>query len=534
MTGVAVLARLAVRRSRWFWLAWIAALALVSPLTALASDQILPPGPQRDQLLAVLSSTGALQALTGPAVSLDGPGGVTVWRAGTMLATLAGLMAVLGVVRTTRGDEEAGRTELVRSGSVGRHAPTAAAVLVALGGGIVLGLLVVLGMVAAGTPVAGSVAYGAGLAGTSAVFVGVGAVASQLAGSARAAKGLGLAVVGTSYLARAVSDGTATSPGTSNLLSWLSPVGWTALAHPYAGERWWVLALPALTTAVLLAGAVILEGRRDHGSGFWTSGPGGRQAGPTLSHPRGLALRLHRAGIAAWAVGVSAWALLMGLLCTGFTEVMGASRELGVMMRRLGAGARDPAEAFVLAQLALIALVVAVCGVQLLTRLRQEETDGRADLVLATRVRRTVLAWSHLGPALLVPSVLLVGAGVLLALPGAVEQADPARVRDLAAAAMALLPGVWLVVGLGFALHGWVPTAFAVVWFVIGWTFFVSWLGAVLDLPRWLIRLTPLGPLPRLPQEPMAWGPVLGVSALTLACLAAGLAGYRRRDLLTG
>lgn len=254
MTGVAVLARLAVRRSRWFWLAWIAALAVVSPLTALASDQILPPGPQRDQLLAVLSSTGALQALTGPAVSLDGPGGVTVWRAGTMLATLAGVMAVLGVVRTTRGDEEAGRTELVRSGSVGRHAPTAAAVLVALGGGIVLGLLVVLGMVAAGTPVAGSVAYGAGLAGTSAVFVGVGAVASQLAGSARAAKGLGLAVVGTSYLARAVSDGTATSPGTSNLLSWLSPVGWTALAHPYAGERWWVLALPALTTAVLLAG----------------------------------------------------------------------------------------------------------------------------------------------------------------------------------------------------------------------------------------------------------------------------------------
>lgn len=237
---------------------------------------------------------------------------MTVWRGGTMLATLAGVMAVLGVVRTTRGDEEAGRTELVRSGSVGRHAPTAAAVLVALGGGIVLGLLVVLGMVAAGTPVAGSVAYGAGLAGTSAVFVGVGAVASQLAGSARAAKGLGLAVVGTSYLARAVSDGTATSPGTSNLLSWLSPVGWTALAHPYAGERWWVLALPALTTAVLLAGAVILEGRRDHGSGFWTSGPGGRQAGPTLSHPRGLALRLHRAGIAAWAVGVSAWALLMG------------------------------------------------------------------------------------------------------------------------------------------------------------------------------------------------------------------------------
>ena len=106
---------------------------------------------------------------------------MTVWRAGTMLATLAGVMAVLGVVRTTRGDEEAGRTELVRSGSVGRHAPTAAAVLVALGGGIVLGLLVVLGMVAAGTPVAGSVAYGAGLAGTSAVFVGVGAVASQLA-----------------------------------------------------------------------------------------------------------------------------------------------------------------------------------------------------------------------------------------------------------------------------------------------------------------------------------------------------------------
>ena len=75
------------------------------------------------------------------------------------------------------------------------------------------------------------------------------------------------------------------------------------------------------------------------------------------------------------------------------------------------------------------------------------------------------------------------------------------------------------------------PRAAWLVWVVIGWSTLVVWVGSVLGLPDWLMRLTPWHALPTLPVEEMSWSPVLVTTAAAVALMVAGVWGYRRRDL---
>ena len=68
--------------------------------------------------LSALAENPAIRTLFGPPVALDDPGGFTVWRTGTFLAVLAGTWAALTATRLTRGEEEAGRWDLLLAGRV--------------------------------------------------------------------------------------------------------------------------------------------------------------------------------------------------------------------------------------------------------------------------------------------------------------------------------------------------------------------------------------------------------------------------------
>ncbi|HEY1706359.1 MAG TPA: hypothetical protein VGG75_42335 [Trebonia sp.] len=83
----------------------------------------------------------------------------------------------------------------------------------------------------------------------------------------------------------------------------MSPLGWPEVLRPYAGERWWVLALPL---AVFVAGACLafaVSARRDLGAGVLSDRPGRPSAAFWLRGPLSLAWRLQRAALLWWAVG---------------------------------------------------------------------------------------------------------------------------------------------------------------------------------------------------------------------------------------
>jgi ABC-2 type transport system permease protein len=165
---------------------------------------------------------------------------------------------------------------------------------VSFGASAVVGLLTSAALAAGGQPAAGSLAFGLGWATTGIAFSAVAGITAQLTTSDRSALGLAVSAIGVTYALRAVGD--LAEPGPS-ALSWLSPIGWNQQIRAFAGDRWWVLALPLLLTAGLVPLAFLLRSRRDLGVGLRAERPG--PADGRLGGVLGLAVRLQQRALVA-------------------------------------------------------------------------------------------------------------------------------------------------------------------------------------------------------------------------------------------
>ena len=505
------------------------------PTPYAGANRIRSEGLRSHALSAPVGAPLSVQATLAPIPGVGRPydllsvGGFTMWRVGGFVAMCAGIMTALGVIRATRAEEESGRLELLRAGAIGRHSSLAAALLTAAAGSALLGGLVAASMAGLGTPVAGAAAMGCAITATGLVFAGIGALAAQLTASARTARGLAMGALGTAYLLRALADGAAADSPVRRL-GWASPVEWAAYVRPYAGERWWVLLLPLAATLLLVTGAFALEARRDIGAGLRASRPGPAGAGPLLRDAGALSWRLAR-GASIWSVlGFGGFALVMGSLSDFFDQIAD-DPALAERLRRMGGGAQFLSAAFYVAMLGILLVLIALLGLALLDRLRREEARGHAELVLATATSRTALLRAYAVPALLVPLALCVLSAALLAVPQAIRDGDARVIGRLAGAGLAQAPGVLLIVALAIAVHGLAPRRYLLPWAVAAWSVLITWIGAVLGFPDWLLHATPFAHLPRIPAEAMSWPPVLVESGLAVILIGAGLWGCARRNI---
>jgi ABC-2 type transport system permease protein len=522
LAGAAALVRPILRRDRVRFGAWLVAILLLVVVTAVSTRDLYPTQADLDGAAAVAEGNAAALAFNGPAVALDTMGGQIAFQLGAFGLTMAGLLAVLLTSRLTRGEEEGGRLELLRAMPIGRHAPLAASVAVVsvLLGGVGAASAAVL--VAQDLPVAGSVAMGLSITVVGLFFVGLTALTAQLSENARVASGAAGAALGAAFGIRGVGD--AYAPG----LSWMSPIGLAQKSRPYGGEVWWPLALEAALGLALLVAAVRLANRRDFGAGLFPPRPGPAHADVGLGRPLGLALRLTRASILWWSVGTLTLAALYGSLASAIDDFVGDNATMADYFSRGGGSLVD---SFLSTTLLLNALLPAGAAVQVLLRVRSEEGDGRAELVLSTATSRWRWAGSFVAVALIGSAMSLLAGGLGLGISAAASLGDPAEVARLAAASLAYLPAVWAVVGVGVLVLGLAPRWSAAVWGA--WTFclVLAFFGSLLDLPAVVTDLSPFQHVPLVPGEPFDVVPVAVTLVVAMGLTGVGAAGMRRRDI---
>ncbi|NYI40992.1 ABC transporter permease [Demequina lutea] len=528
LAGLPTMVRLVLRRSRVRLLVWF--VVLVGMFSYIASYyHTLFPTQQSLNDFAVVSNTPDIKAMTGLSAAANTLGGA-VWTKGWMtIAVSLALGAAFLVTRSGRADEEAGRTELLRSRMLGLHAYATAAWLVygllciAVGAGIALGSASN-GLDPQGTGIAGSLIFGASIAGVGLVGLGVGAVAGQLASTSRGANALASTVIIGFYVLRMVGD------LGNGVLSWASPIGWGQQMQPYAGNRWWPLALLVALAAALLAIAALIEARRDHGSGLLAERSGPADAPARMASPLGLGLRLQRGPIIGWTIGVVLAALLFGSIIDAMNTFMAdAAGAMANLMRGVGAEA-------LLAMLAgMIGLITAAFATQSAVSLRTDEATGIVETQLAGALSRTRWALERL----LIPVVgsvvlLLIGGGLLGAVYGSIS-GDSSQAITMAGAALAYWPAVMILVGLAVALFGWAPSvAIPVTWGAMAAMWFATMLGEVLGLPKWLLDALPFSAVPYMPLEPMSWTPVIIMTVIAGGLMWTGLDRFARRDVRPG
>ncbi|MFC4113012.1 ABC transporter permease [Nonomuraea zeae] len=525
--GTGHLVRLALRRERaiapwWILLTVSLALVMVSYVErAMGTPEL------KATYVDLISTNAFLRALGGgtPEPRLEV---LATWRSGGFLYVASAFAALMSVVRHTRREEDAGRSELVRAGVVGRRAPLTAALLVAGGLSLLGGVLTGAVLIAIGFDPVGSIAYGAAITVAGWVFAAVAALAAQLAKNARTASAIALSVLGASYVMRYAGDAAG-----QYWLKDLSPIGWSHLVQAYQGERWWMLGVSVLAAGLLGALAYRLLDRRDLGSGLLPERLGKAEAAE-LRGPVSLAWRLHRGLLVKWAAGVACFAAAgAGLSPLSKDLLSRPSIVVENIMSVLGVSAEAALGAYSWYLILILAYAVALYPVLMTLRLRSEEVSGRAEAVQATPLTRLRWAAGHLVVTGLGTAALMAVAGLVFGTVYALLVGDlGADLPRFLAGAMSTVPAAWCVGAVCVLAYGLLPRASV----AISW---VVWLltaasGQVAGPLYGLWGGSPLEPFHYVPNALIGASSAVP-SALTLTALAAllmggGLLALRRRD----
>ncbi|MFF5010806.1 ABC transporter permease [Streptomyces phaeochromogenes] len=528
-TGTRGLSRLVLRRDRWILPFWVVLPGLAAGNFVVASKELYPTAADQKEYVATTATNPAFLALFGPIHSAD-VGGIVTQRLG-MAPVIVALISALTVIRHTRTEEERGRRELLAATAVGRKAGLAAALTVTMVANVLLAVIIAASVSGRGQDSAGAWALGLSIGSVGIVFAAAAGVAAQLTQTAGAARGLSLTVLGAAFSVRLAGD-VGGQGNSAEWLSWLSPIGWAHRLRPFADERWWVLLLPLATAVVLTAIASRLVARRDIGEGVLPPRPGSAEASSGLSGPLGLAWRLHRGPLMGWTAGFLAMGAIFGGVAEGAGDLLRDNEDLSEVFARLG-GASGLTDAYLAAMMGLIGLVAAAYGIQAALRLRTEETEQRAEPLLATAVKRLRWASGHLLFALIGPVAGLTAAGLAAGLVHGLNMNDVGgQVPRVLGGALVQLPAVWLLAAVAVAVFGLLPRFTAgVAWVVLSLCVLFGQFGAALKLNQSLLDLSPFTHIPKLPGGDMSATDLIWLFVLTVALVAAGLAGLRRRDL---
>jgi ABC-2 type transport system permease protein len=486
----------------------------------------------RQALAKSFSASGGLNALVGPARDLSTATGYTAWKSLGILAVLGAVWALLLSTKLLRGEEDAGRWELLLAGQTTRRGAAVQA-LSGLGAGL-LALFAITAVVTVFVGLTSKVRFSAGaglffaLSVTSGavLFAAVGSLTSQLAASRRQSAAYAGGALGVFFALRMVAD----ASSSLSWLHWATPFGWIEQLQPFTNPQPLVLVLIYGLTALLAGVAVHLAGVRDLGACVLPDRSSGRAHTALLGGPIGLTLRMIRPTILGWLAGVCAFGLVLGSSANVAAQSLKASPSVVAALERLS-GNEGLAKAYLGLSFLLITVLVVLIAAGQITSARQEEASGRVEHLLVRPVSKARWMFTRLVVAGI--AVLVAGAlGGIFAWLGTATHHTGVRFSALLGAGLNTVPAGLCLLGIGAFVWALAPRqASAAVYGVLAWSFLVELLGGIVNSNHWLLDTSVFHQLAPAPAEAPDW--VTGTVMLGVGVVlgVVGVAVFSRRDL---
>ena len=522
------------RRSVRSGLLWGFVFGVVVASTALSYSSLYTTQAQRSALAAAFGSNTATIALFGPARALDTVAGFTVFKSFLSLSIIAAVWGLLTSTRLLRGEEDAGRWDLLVAGRTTRTRATALG-LAGLGAGAVIffaATAVVIILTGrspnVGFNLNGSLFFSVALVAPAVMFLAFGALSSQLLATRRLASVLGASVLGISYALRMVAD---SSTGLHWLI-WVSPLGWVEMLQPLTTNDPTAFIPIAAFTAVSGAAAYFLSGRRDLGASILPDSARAVANLRLLHGHRTLAVRLLRPTLIAWSIAIFVTALLTGFVAKGAASTISGSSVESVFTK-LGAPGTGVAT-YLGVTFLVLSVLISFMAVGQVAALRTEEEEGRAEQLLVLAVARR----SWLLGRLIIAAVgitVLAAMATLATWAGAASQGAELDLSALVGAGANLIPPGILFLGIGTAFYGVRPRwTTAAAYGILGWSLLIEVVGGIGAVSHWVLDLSVFHQMAAAPAVPVDWTTALVVTLVGLLMGALGLEAFARRDLVGG
>lgn len=527
-TGTRTLFKLFIRRDRFLLPLWILLPVALGMFVAVTFTAMAEQGIY--SVLNEFDKDALVSAILGPVMSFDLSGAI-VWRGTSQLALVLAMGNLFTIIRHTRTDEETGRSELIRAYEVGSYASLTAVLILTIAGNLVSGVMIALSIIALGGEVAGSFVFGATMSVVGCFFAGIGALGVQLRENSGSAREIGIAVAGLGVTMMIINN----VVGGDTILKWVSPMAWQRVTRPFDGNHSWALLCFIAIAAVPIVISYVLSTRRDLGAGIIPSRPGPSEADPNFSSTLALAWRLHKKSFFGWMICILLYITVFSALSPGLAQSGGMSGWLSSLggtdwIEQVGLG-----YVFISVAIYLATLVVAAYAITAVLRIKKEEKESRAELILDKKVSRIRWMSSHLIVVALCSAGLLLAMGIAGGLTyGFVTDDLNNSFWNIFLMNVSKIPPVWILLGLTALLYGLRPQITSLCWCV--WlAFIILELGWEAQIVDWsLLQISPFSyvhytiDISNLPLFPLVC-----LVCISVLLTGIGLLGFRNRDVLT-
>jgi ABC-2 type transport system permease protein len=282
---------------------------------------------------------------------------------------------------------------------------------------------------------------------------------------------------------------------------------------------------------VLVAATLHLAAERDLGASVVPDRSGGPAHLRLLGGPAGLAARLTRGVLWAWAAAICAASLLMGAIAKQAGSAMTTSASFEKDIARLGLQGGGAAQYLGFTFL-MVAISLALIATGQVGAARGEEAEGRLDHLLVRPVSR----WSWMAGRAALAAAAIVACGLLagvFAWWGALADGAGLGLGSVVGAGANVAAPALCILGVGFLVIGAWPRATAAASYgLLAWSILVELLGGFFSSNHWLLDTSVFHQVRAAPAVGPDWVSVAGLVAVGAVAAVGGGLCFRRRDLV--
>jgi len=521
------LARFILRRDRIRIPVWIVSITVFTLLIANMLPSLYTTSMDRT-IMAETMKNPAITVMIGPGYGLDNyTDGAMMGHFMLLFSVIAtGIMGILLTTRHTREDEEEGRIEMIRSLPVGPLSTLTATILNITMASIVIALAVAFSLYSLGfesMDLGDCLLYGASLGVIGIFFAVLTGLFAQLTSNTRTTVGFSFGFLILAYIVRGIGD------VENEALSLISPLGLILRTQVFVNNYWWPVFLILGISIVIFAISLYLNSIRDLGAGFIPTRPGKTNASRFLRSPLGLSLRLQRTTIISWTVGMFILGASYGSILGDLEGFLDSSGILEQMIPE--AQGFSLTERFVTMLMAVLSILGTIPILMYILKLSGEEKGNRTEHLLSKAVSRNRVIGSYTIIAILAAPITQLMSVLGLWSAAIFVMDDLISLTTFLKAAFVHIPAMWIMVGLAVLLIGYLPRYVSLTWLYLGYSFFVVYLGGMLQLPDWLNSLSPFGHIPQIPIEEVNMAKILLLICIAITLIIAGFVGYNKRDI---